>query len=451
MWTGCRTHRTLSFVIPMPLVEGCKHEIEITVPLDEVDRERQHVLADVQKRARLPGFRPGKAPLSLIRTRFGSEIRQDVIEHLLPKAFRKKADEEHWKVVGTPNITEIHFDEGEPLRFRAEFEVAPEFEVASYRGIEVPYADPQVSEEDIDKRLTDLQNRKAEFVNEDPRPLVQGDHAVVALKSIAGVEGEPVKSDNMVLHLGDPETLPEFTENLTGMSPDETKEIEVSYPEEYGHERLAGKKVKFEVTVKAVRRKELPEINDEFARDLGDYQNLEELREAIRSSIRAEREYAAQQEAKNKLVEELVKLHDFPVPNAYVDRQVEFILERQLREIAAQGVDPRQLKLDWGKIKESQKDRATHEVRASLVLEKVADAEAIHATSEEVDREVQRTAKQEREPVAAVRLRLEKDGTLGRIASRIRTEKTLNFLFENARKVTPPPEPETPDQKVVEG
>jgi trigger factor len=451
MWTGCRTHRTLSFVIPMPLVEGCKHEIEITVPLDEVDRERQHVLADVQKRARLPGFRPGKAPLSLIRTRFGSEIRQDVIEHLLPKAFRKKADEEHWKVVGTPNITEIHFDEGEPLRFRAEFEVAPEFEVASYRGIEVPYADPQVSEEDIDKRLTDLQNRKAEFVNEDPRPLVQGDHAVVALKSIAGVEGEPVKSDNMVLHLGDPETLPEFTENLTGMSPDETKEIEVSYPEEYGHERLAGKKVKFEVTVKAVRRKELPEINDEFARDLGDYQNLEELREAIRSSIRAEREYAAQQEAKNKLVEELVKLHDFPVPNAYVDRQVEFILERQLREIAAQGVDPRQLKLDWDKIKESQKDRATHEVRASLVLEKVADAEAIHATSEEVDREVQRTAKQEREPVAAVRLRLEKDGTLGRIASRIRTEKTLNFLFENARKVTPPPEPETPDQKVVEG
>jgi trigger factor len=423
--------------LSMPLVEGCKHEIEITVPVEEVERETQHVVSDVQKRAKLPGFRPGKAPLSLIRSKFGTEIRQDVLEHLLPKAFRRRAEEEHWRVVGTPNVTEVHFDAGEPLRFKAEFEVAPEFDVLGYRGVEVPYADPHVSDEDVEARLAELRNRKAEFVNEDPRPLLEGDYAVVALKSIGGVEGEPVQSDNMVLHLGDPETLPAFTENLSGMSPDETKQIEVPYPADYGQDRLAGKTVTFEVTVKAVRRKELPELNDEFARDLGDYQNLEELREAIRASIRAEREYSAQQDAKNKIVEELVKQHDFPIPDAYVDRQVEFLIERQLREVASQGIDPRQLKLDWGKIKESQKDRATHEVKASLILEKVADAEAIHATNEEVDREVQRLAKQEREPVAAVRMKLEKDGTLGRIASRIRTEKTLNFLFENARKTAP--------------
>jgi trigger factor len=241
----------------------------------------------------------------------------------------------------------------------------------------------------------------------------------------------------MVLHLGDPETLPAFNENLTGMSPDETRQIDVTYPEEYGHDRLAGKTVTFDVTVKAVRRKEMPELNDEFARDLGDYQNLDELREAIRASIRAEREYSAQQDAKNKIVEELVKKHDFPVPDAYVDRQIEFVVERQLREVAAQGVDPRQLKLDWSKIRESQKERAVQEVKASLILEKVADAEAIHATNEEVDREVQRVARQEREPVAAVRMKLEKDGALARIASRIRTDKTLNFLFENARKTAP--------------
>jgi trigger factor len=427
----------------MPLVEGCKHEIEITVPLEEVERETQHVLTDVQKRAKLPGFRPGKAPLTLIRSKFGSEIRQDVIEHLLPKAFRRKAEEEHWKVVGTPNVTEIHFDAGEPLRFKAEFELAPEFDVAGYRGVEVPYADPQVSDEDVEKRLEELRNRKAEFVNEDPRPLVDGDYAVVALKSIAGVEGAPVQSDNMVLHLGDPDTLPGFNENLAGMSPEETKQIEVTYPEDYGHERLAGKTVTFDVTVKAVRRRELPELNDEFARDLGDYQNLDELREAIRASIRGEREYMAQQEAKNKIVEELVNKHDFPIPEAYVDRQIEFMVERQLREVAAQGVDPRQLKLDWGKIKESQKERAVREVRGSLILEKVADAEGIHATTEEVDREVQRIAKQEREPVAATRMKLEKDGALARIASRIRTDKTLTFLFENARKAAPVAEEKT--------
>jgi trigger factor len=440
-----RSRARVQSPINMPLVEGCKHEIEITVPVEEVERETQHVISSVQKRAKLPGFRPGKAPLTLIRSKFSSEIRQDVIEHLLPKAFRRKADEEHWKVVGTPNVTEIHFDAGEPLRFKAEFEVAPEFDVMAYRGVEVPYADPQVSDDDVDKRVEELRNRKAEFVNEDPRPLAEGDYAVVALRSVAGIEGEPVQSDNMVLHLGDPETLPAFNENLLGMSPDESKQIDVVYPEEYGHERLAGKTVTFDVTVKAVRRKELPELNDEFARDLGDYQNLDELREAVRASIRSEREYLAQQEAKNKIVEELVKKHDFPIPDAYVDRQVEFMVERQLREVAAQGIDPRQLKLDWGKIKDSQKERATQEVRASLILEKVADAEAIHATQEEVDREVQRIAKQEREPVAATRMKLEKDGTLGRIASRIRTDKTLNFLFENARKTTRAAEEQTPE------
>jgi trigger factor len=429
--------RVQSLQTLMPLVEGCKHEIEIIVPVDEVERETQQVVSGVQKKARIPGFRPGKAPVTLIRSKFRSEIRHDVIEHLLPKAFRKKADEEHWKVVGTPNVTEVHFDDGEPLRFKAEFEVAPEFEVAGYRGVEVPYAEPQVTEEDIDKRLEDLRNRKAEFVNEDPRPLVDGDFAVLAIKSIAGVEGEPVQSDNMVLQLADSDSLPEFTENLRGMSPEENKVFDVTYPEDYGQERLAGKTVRFDVTVKAVRRKELPELNDEFARDLGDYQTVGELREAIRASIRAEREYAAQQEAKNKIVEELVKQHEFPIPEAYLDRQIEFQVERQLREIAGQGVDPRQLKLDWNKIKESQKERAEQDVRASLLLEKIADAESIHPNNEEVDREVQRIAKQEREPVAAVRAKLQKDGTLSRIASRIRTEKTLNFLFENARKVTP--------------
>ncbi|HYP14821.1 MAG TPA: trigger factor [Bryobacteraceae bacterium] len=425
----------------MPLVDGCKHEIEIEIGSEEVQGATQHVLTSVQKKARLPGFRPGKVPLNLIRTKFREEIRQEVVEHLLPKAFRAKADAEQWKVVGTPTITEVHFNEGEPLRFKAEFEVAPEFELGEFRGLEVPYAQPEVAEEDVDKRVEEIRERKAEYVNEDPRPLVDGDYAVVAIRSIAGVEGEPVKSDNMTLHLGDPETLPEFTENLRGLSPGDHKEISVSYPEDYGQERLAGKTVTFDVAVNSLRRKELPELNDEFARDLGDYQNLSELRDAIRSSIRSEREYAAQQEAKNKLVDQLVDSHEFPIPQAYLDRQIEMQVERRLRELAGQGIDPRQLKLDWNKIKEAQKEGASRDVKASLLLERIADAESIQVTNEELDREVQRIAKQEREPVAATRARLDKDGTLARLAGRIRTEKVLNFLFENARKVTPTEQP----------
>jgi trigger factor len=418
----------------MALIEGCKHEFEITVPLEEIQKETDRIVANIQKRANLPGFRPGKAPASLIRTRFQSEIRQDVLESLLPKAFRAKAEEEQLAVVGTPNVTDVHFHVGEPLRFKAEFEVAPTIELKQYRDLPVEYDEVPVTEEKIDERVESIRNQKAEFVNEDPRPLADGDYAVVSLKSVGGVEGEPIENEEMVLHLGDAETMPEFTENLRGMSPEEEKEFEVSYPEDYAQERIAGKTVRFAVKVKAVRRKELPELNDEFARDLGDYQNLEELREAIRKAIQAENQYTAQQDAKAKLIDELVNTHEFPIPEAFIDRQIESQVEGYLREIAGRGVDPRSLKLDWEKIKQSQREKATRDVKASLLLEKVADTESIHATNEEVDKEVQRFARQERQPAAAIRMKFEKDGTLGRIASRIRTEKTLNFLFEHARK-----------------
>jgi trigger factor len=235
----------------MSSTDTCKRETEITVPIETVELETAHVVEEVKKKVKLPGFRPGKAPISLIRTRFRQEIRHDVLEHVLPKAFREKAEAEHWKVVGTPNVTDIHFEEGEPLRFKAEFEVAPEFELGEYRGIEAPYAQPQVTEEDVDARLEEIRNRKAEFVNEDPRPLQDGDYALVSMETVGGVEGEPISNESMSLHIGDAETLPEFSENLRGMSPEEQKEFSVTYPEDYGQERLAGRTVTFRVTLKA--------------------------------------------------------------------------------------------------------------------------------------------------------------------------------------------------------
>ena len=302
-----------------------------------------------------------------------------------------------------------------------------------YRNVEVEYDEPQATEEMVAKRLEEIREQKAQFVNQDPRPVVDGDFAVVALESIAGAE-KPIKNDEMTLHVGDPDTLPAFSEAVRGMSPEEEKEFEVTYAEDYDRKELAGKTVKFRVTLKVVRTKELPELNDEFAKDLGDYQTLEELKEAIRKALQREAEFAAQQAAKGLLIDKLVDAHDFPVPEAFIDRQIEMNLETQLRQLAQQGIDPRQLKIDWEKLKESQAAKATRDVKGSLLLEKIGEREAIDATRDEVDAEVNRIARQRREPVAAVRQTLEKDGTLRRIASHIRTEKTLNFLFENARK-----------------
>ena len=418
----------------MALVEGCKHSLEISIPVEVVETETSRVVDDIQKRAKLQGFRPGKAPANLIRKQFAGDIRQKVLENLIPVHLQKQLDAENLSVVGTPDISDVHFHDFAPLTFKATFEVFPEVVLGEYTNVEVPYQDPEVSDEDIAKRIDEIREQKAQYINIDPRPVVDGDFAVVSLESLAGVEGEPVKTDEMVLEIGAKDTFEAFTENLRGLTPGDEKDFEVVYPEDYGSDKLAGKTVKFHALLKGLRRKELPELDDEFAQELGDYRTVAELNEAIRKTIFSQRQYEAQQEAKNQIMDKLVDAHDFPVPEAFVERQIKTRVEQRLRAMAEQGMDPRKLQLDWDKVKESQRDKAIREVKASMLLGKVSERESIHATHDEVDSEVEKVARQQRKPVAAVHMDFEKDGTLGRIASHIQTDKTLNFLFEHARK-----------------
>jgi trigger factor len=298
----------------------------------------------------------------------------------------------------------------------------------------VPYQDPEIAEEDIAKRIEEIRQQKAQYINIDPRPVVDGDFAVVALESLEGVVGDPVKTDEMVLEIGAKETFEAFTENLRGLTPGDEKNFEVVYPEDYGSEKLAGKTVKFHAVLKGLRRKELPVLDDDFAQEIGDYRTVDELKEAVRKALFAQRQNEAQQDAKNQIVDKLVDAHGFPVPEAFVERQIKNRVEQRLLAMAEQGIDPRSLKLDWDKVKESNREKAIREVKASMLLGKVSERESIHATRDEVDNEVEKLARQQRKPVAALHMEFEKDGTLGRIASHIQTDKTLNFLFEHARK-----------------
>jgi len=418
----------------LALVEGCKHSLEISIPVDVVESETSRVVDDIQKRAKLQGFRPGKAPANLIRKQFAGDIRQKVLENLIPVHLQKQLDAENLNAVDTPEISDVHFHDFAPLKFKATFEVFPEVALGEYNNVEVPYQDPEVTEEDIAKRIDEIREQKAQYINIDPRPVVDGDFAVVSLESLEGVTGEPVKTDEMVLEIGAKETFEAFTENIRGLTPGDEKDFEVVYPADYGSEKLAGKTVKFHAVLKGLRRKELPELDDEFAQELGDYRTVDELKEAVRKAIFSQRQNEAQQEAKNQIVDKLVDAHDFPVPEAFVERQIKNRVEQRLRAMAEQGIDPRKLQLDWDKLKESQREKAVREVKASILLGKVSERESIRATRDEVDGEVEKAARQMRKPVAAVHMEFEKDGTLGRIASHIQTDKTLNYLFEHARK-----------------
>ena len=395
-------------------------------PPHEVESETGRVIADIQKRAKLPGFRPGKAPASLIRKQFSGDIRQQVLESLIPKYLQQQFEAENLNVVGRPDIKDVHFHDGEPLSFKAEFEVVPEIELQEYHDVEVPYHDPEVTDEDVEKRLSEIREQKAQYVNVDPRPLEDGDFAVVALESLAGVEGEPVKQDEMVLEMGGPDTFEAFTENLRGLSPGDEKEFDVTYPEDYGAPRLAGKTVKFHATVKGMRRKELPELNDEFAQDLGDYRNVDELRDAIRKGLvrpAAVRGAAGSQEQDRGQAGGRARI---PGPGN-LRRPAD--PEPRGAEPAGHGGRRRGSALAEAGLEQSERSSARQGAARSQGLHAVVAGSPSGRRSTppatKWTRKWSGMARQNREPVAAVQMRFEKDGTLGRIANHIQTEKTL--------------------------
>ena len=426
-FSHCKRFPTLA------LIEGCKHSLEVTVPIDEVEKEQAAAVAEVTAKVRLPGFRPGKVPQGLVKSRFAADIRQQVLDKLIPKALGAAVERENLRVVSRPDIVDLKWEADEPIWFKAEFEVSPNIELGEYRGLTVKYSEPVVTDEDVTARIEEIRDSKAEFVSIDPRPAEDGDYVLVNLKSIAGAD-KPVERDDLTLKIGDKDALPAFNENLTGMTPGEMKEFTVTYPDNYAEENLSGKTVTFELTLNALRKKELPDLNDEFAKDLGDFQTLDELRNTVKGALLRERETRAKNEAKVQLIEQVVGSHDFPVPEVFVDRQLRDGLEQRLAALVQQGVDPNQLNFDWKSYRETNKDQAVKDVKGSLLLEKIAEREAIETMKDEMDREIQRLARGQRRPVAQVRADLEKNNRIPAIASQIRTEKVLNFLFDNARK-----------------
>ncbi len=430
----------------MPSEESCKRELEIAIPWAEVQTETDRIVDGLRRKARVPGFRPGKVPEAVIRSRYQGDIRQEVIENLVPRHFWKEAEQQNLKSVGAPTITDVHFHDGESLHFRAEFEVFPEFELGDYRRLEVPYSEPQVSDESVAAELERLREQHVSFRNVDPRPLADGDIAVVSLESEPLPDTPRIEQEETTLTIGDDATLPDFSDNLRGKSPGDEVDFEVSYPEDFGNEKLAGKTIPFHAVVKGVRVKELPELDDAFAADVGDFPSIDELRTQVRQLLEQRLRRDATEAAKQKLVDLLAERHDFAVPEKLVEQQIATRVERTLRALSRQGVDPSKVGFDWNKVRQAERDGAIRDVKAGLLLDRIAEAEGIAVTTEEIDEQVQRYAKESQQTAAAARSKLAEDGTLDRIRSHMRNEKTLSFLFDEAQKVEQAAEEE--DQKV---
>jgi trigger factor len=421
-------------------------EIAVEVPADEVSKTFKSITKRYQKLARIPGFRAGKVPESLVRSKFAKELRQEVLESLVSERFRKAIDEQKLRPISEPQLLDLQLHDGQPLKFKAAFEIAPEINISGYESVSVARPDVTLTEDEYQAELARVLDSHATVEPvEEERALVDGDWAEIQFKgevkdlaqtvTEAGVENaskhEPITGEDVLVEIGGKNTLPAFNEALRGAKPGQEMTFEATYPAEFGEPRLAGQTVSYDVTVKGIKKKNYPERDAEFAKQLGNYESWEEFETKLREMASDRKKNALESQARDKMLDELVQRFQFPVPESFVQQQVDARLDRGLRALAAQGMKAEEMrKLDFGRLREAQRDQALNEVKASMILDKIGEAEKIEVSSDDLDRELLMLSLQSREPLEALRERLTKDGGLDRIREQMRREKTASVLYE---------------------
>jgi trigger factor len=411
----------------------CRRELELEIPAEEVTKKIESVAKEFARLANVPGFRRGKAPVSLIRRKFAEDIKGEVLQSLVPERVEKAVAEQKLTPVSQPQVDKLDFNEGQPLKFRAVFEVLPEFELGNYKGLEFEMPTMDITDEDVTKALEEMRERAAAFAPAEGRAIEDGDFAQVKLLGTPEGGGDPLQADSVLCHIGAEETMEPFNANLKGANAGDHKNFDVEYPADYPDPKLAGKKYHYAVEVLGIKTKKLPELNDEFAKDVSDAASLEELKKKVREQLEHQRDHRLKEMKHQQVLSELVKVHDFPVPQALVENQMNVYLERMVRSLAQQGVDPRAVDLDWASLRRRQEDKAKDDVKAELIIDRIATAENIDVTEEEVTHELEHMAGHSNESGEALRARLTKQGTLDRMKAKLRSDKTLDWLAQNAK------------------
>jgi len=416
--------------------ESCRRELELEIPADEVSKAMERVAKEFARLARVPGFRPGKAPIPLIKKRFAEDIKGEVLQTLVPQRVEKEVAEQKLTPVSQPQVDKVEYNEGQPVKFRASFEVLPEFALGNYKNLEIEMPEMQITDERVAETLAEMQQRAATFTPVEGRAVENDDFVQVKLHGTPEGGGDPLQADSVLCHVGAEETMEPFNENLRGANAGDHKNFDVEYPADYPDAKLSGKKFHYSVDVLGVKTKTLPEINDEFAKDVSDAASLEELKKKIRESLEHERDHRQRELQREKVLAELVKLHVFPVPDSLVEHQMDVRLERVVRSLAQQGVDPRAVNVDWVSLRRRQEERARDDVKAELVVDRIATEEQIDVTEEELQHELEHVASHGGESAEAIRARLTKQGALDRMKAKLRSDKTVDWLAQNARVKT---------------
>jgi len=419
---------------------GTRKEIKIEIEAGEVRAEFERVAEEYARAVSVPGFRKGHAPVGVVRTRYKKDIQGDVLKRLVPDAVERAIGESGLDVIGQPDV---HLDSQglekfgqEAISLHAHVEVMPEVNLGAYRGLEAARRTRPVNDEEVGRVIENLREASASLQPVEDRPSEEGDTVTADIQGryLEPPSDEDINVSDVDVALGGEGVLPDFNEQLTGVRPDEVKTFTVSYPADFSAKGLAGKTVEYTATVTAVRRKELPELEDEWVKSLGEegVETVESLRERVRENLTKSAEHESEHRLRDEVLGRLVEQHRFEVPETIVSYQANQILQSMLRDMMARGMDPRGADINWEAMRDVVRERAGDDVRGSMLLERVAEAEKIEVSDEEVEAEIQAMAEGSRQSVEQVRAALTKQGGERSIADRLRNRKALDFLVQNA-------------------
>ena len=415
-------------------ISSIKKKVSIEIPEDQVTQEVESFYKDVGKKAKIKGFRPGKVPRNILERYFKDYVKAEVIQKLIEETYPKALSETDLHPVSPPVIDPGEFEVGKPFQYSAVLEVKPEVKLEGYTGLKIEGKKEEVKDEEVEGRLKALQNLHANLKTiSEARPIQAGDYVIVDYEASMG--GKPLeggKAIDFTVEVGSGQFIPAFEEKLIGLKPEEEKEIEVYFPEDYGYQKWAGKTISFHVKIKEIKEKILPPLDDEFAKDLGDYASFEELKAKLKGEIEKEKELGLERQLKDQVMDQLLEANPFEVPESLVEEQTKTLVSDTKLRLAAQGVDLKNLGLSEEKLQEDYKAMAQKQVKTFLILEKIAGQEGIVVTDDEADDRLREMSERMHQKFDVVKRYYEKNGLLPEVKAGIIRDKTLNFLLEKA-------------------
>ena len=413
-------------------ISPVKKSVEVEIPADLISNEAQRVTGEFSRQAKLPGFRPGKVPTSVVRTRFAKEIQEEVMSRLLSRSFRDAIADKGVEPVGDPQLQHIDpYIEGAPVKYKAEFEIKPQIELRDFRGIEIDDPKIEVSDADIDNMVERLRDQASSYRVEADRPLGPDDFAIIEMTT----SGEGLEPETRAGHfrVGEETPLPELHDALRDKKTGDTVSFDKTYGEDAHNEKFRGKDVHHEVTLKEIRVQEKPDVTDDFAKSVGGWESVAQMREAIAADIRKHREFEALRLKKSQVGDRLLALHEFEVPEALVEEELGKSLQNYARFLASQGVDLEKADLDWNRIRDDFRAEAVKRVKRGLILEAIARKEGLVVSDVEVDAEIRRAANENGRDFAEVKHRLKHEGGYEALRTSLSQEKALELVLREAK------------------